>query len=190
MTTSSVTAVLSRPTPYPSPTPRWVSSAGSRATPIPKGSFPGHLERRITSCGGEAASWPLWLVSIPALAYLLLAPHATPQRRLVAAWTLAAWAQVTLPGLYWPHYYLLPIAGAAITVAVCWADAASVLGRVDPRQNHAPSPRSILPATGRVFFPDIGYLRDAIPRGPRLPARSSPGVDHSIQRRAAVGRLA
>jgi 4-amino-4-deoxy-L-arabinose transferase-like glycosyltransferase len=73
------------------------------------------------------ASWPFWLVSIPALAQLLLSPRSTPQRRLVAIWTLAAWAQVTLPGLYWPHYYLLPIVGAAITVAVCWADAATVL---------------------------------------------------------------
>ena len=77
-----------------------------------------------------SGSWPLWLVSIPALAYLLLAPGATtPQRRLVACWTLAAWAQVALPGLYWPHYYLLPIAGVAITVAVCLADAAAALGR-------------------------------------------------------------
>ena len=49
-----------------------------------------------------------------------------------AAWTLAAWAQVALPGLYWPHYYLLPIAGAAITVAVCWADATAVSFSVAP----------------------------------------------------------
>ena len=72
-------------------------------------------------------SWPLWLVSIPALAYLLLHPRQTLERRLVAAWTLAAWAQVTLPGLYWPHYYLLPIAGTAIAVAVSLADAAMLL---------------------------------------------------------------
>ena len=74
-------------------------------------------------------SWPLWLVSIPALAYLLLHPRQTPERRVVAAWTLAAWAQVALPGLYWPHYYLLPIAGTAIAVAVCLADATALLGR-------------------------------------------------------------
>jgi 4-amino-4-deoxy-L-arabinose transferase-like glycosyltransferase len=67
-------------------------------------------------------SWPLWLVSIPALAYLLLNARQTLERRLVAAWTLSAWAQVVLPGLYWPHYYLLPIAGTAIAVAVCLAD--------------------------------------------------------------------
>ena len=67
-------------------------------------------------------SWPLWLVSIPALAYLLLNARQTLERRVVAGWTLAAWAQVVLPGLYWPHYYLLPIAGTAISVAVCLAD--------------------------------------------------------------------
>ena len=61
-----------------------------------------------------SGSWPLWLVSIPALAYLLLAPGTTtPRGAWSACWTLAAWAQVALPGLYWPHYYLLPIAGAA-----------------------------------------------------------------------------
>ena len=57
-----------------------------------------------------------------------MAPSEHRERRLVAAWTLAAWAQVVLPGLYWPHYYLLPIAGAAIAVAVCLGDAAAVLG--------------------------------------------------------------
>jgi 4-amino-4-deoxy-L-arabinose transferase-like glycosyltransferase len=76
-----------------------------------------------------SGSWPLWLVSIPALAYLLLNPQQTIERRVVAAWTLAAWAQVTLPGLYWPHYYLLPIAGTAIAEAVCLADATALLGR-------------------------------------------------------------
>ena len=66
------------------------------------------------------ASWPLWLASIPSLAYLLLSPGTTAPRRLLAGWAIAAWAQVTLPGLYWQHYYLLPIAGAAIAVAVCF----------------------------------------------------------------------
>ena len=90
------------------------------------------------------------------LAYLLLGPRTTPQRRLVAAWTLAAWAQVALPGLYWPHYYLLPIAGAAITVAVCWADAASVLARTfGSRDNTARAengPPTIDPAGSHHVF--------------------------------------
>ncbi len=85
-----------------------------------------------------SASWPLWLASIPALAYLFFGRGTTPERRLVAGWTVAAWAQVTLPGLYWQHYYLLPIAGAAIAVAVCLADAFLVLS-VALRVNESPS---------------------------------------------------
>ncbi len=122
-----------------------------------------------------SASWPLWLVSIPALAYLLLAPRTTPQRRLLAVWTLAAWAQVALPGLYWPHYYLLPIAGAAIAVAVCTGDAASVLVRVlrssprvtrsvpnQHRNKAAPSPRLIMPASITFAFMSMGILATLI----------------------------
>jgi 4-amino-4-deoxy-L-arabinose transferase-like glycosyltransferase len=74
-------------------------------------------------------SWPLWLASVPALVYLALMSKATAERRLVAFWTISAWAQVTLPGLYWQHYYLLPIAGVAIGVAVCLTDAVVALGR-------------------------------------------------------------
>lgn len=91
------------------------------------------------------ASWPFWLVSLPALAHLLFRSPPTAQRRLVAIWTLGAWAQVVMPGLYWPHYYLLPIAGTAIAVAICWADAtadlahlAGIAGRpVDARSGQA-----------------------------------------------------
>jgi 4-amino-4-deoxy-L-arabinose transferase-like glycosyltransferase len=72
-------------------------------------------------------SWPLWLASIPAVGGLLLNRRSTVPRRLVAVWTLAAWAQVILPGLYWPHYYMLPIAGVAISVALCFTDSAMML---------------------------------------------------------------
>ena len=147
------------------------------------------------------ASWPFWLVSIPALAQLLWARASTPQRRLVAVWTLTAWAQVALPGLYWPHYYLLPTAGAAITVAVCWADAATVLVIAwtrEPFHRRRPRSRRSNRATGpgerkknpvpsihfagshRDLAFDFGDMRDLDPRGSRLPARASAGVDHSI----------
>jgi len=86
-----------------------------------------------------SGSWPLWLASIPALAHLLLYPGTTAPRRLLAGWTLAAWAQVILPGLYWPHYYLLPIAGVAIAVAVCLTDATAVLSRAFRPGDKAPS---------------------------------------------------
>jgi hypothetical protein len=84
-------------------------------------------------------SWPLWLASIPALAAMLFGPGTTVPRRLVAGWTLAAWAQVILPGLYWPHYYLLPIAGVAISVALAFTDAASVARRALPQRRPAAS---------------------------------------------------
>jgi hypothetical protein len=43
-------------------------------------------------------------------------------RRLAFAWTLSAWAQLIAPGLYWPHYYLIPLPGAALAVAVLVGD--------------------------------------------------------------------
>ena len=67
-------------------------------------------------------SWPLWLASVPALAHLIFATRKEPRRFLVVAWTLATWVEVALPGLYWPHYYLLPTPGIAIAVAVTFAD--------------------------------------------------------------------
>jgi hypothetical protein len=76
------------------------------------------------------SSWPLWSMSIPAIAYLLFVAGTTPTRKLVGAWAIAAWAQVALPGLYWQHYYLLPIAGAALAVAVCIGDAARCLAQI------------------------------------------------------------
>jgi hypothetical protein len=82
-----------------------------------------------------AGSWPLWLASIPATAYFLMGKQVTAMRRMLGAWTLGSWAQVALPGLYWQHYYLLPTAGAAITVAVCWADGISGLARAIRRDH-------------------------------------------------------
>jgi 4-amino-4-deoxy-L-arabinose transferase-like glycosyltransferase len=74
-------------------------------------------------------SWPILVASIPALLAMLFGAGTTAARRLVAGWTLAGWAQVILPGLYWPHYYLLPIAGVAISVALWFTDAVSAVIR-------------------------------------------------------------
>jgi hypothetical protein len=60
---------------------------------------------------------------------------------VVAGWTLAAWVQVTLPGLYWQHYYLLPTPGVAIAIAVCSSDAASILFGALRRGDGAPTVR-------------------------------------------------
>jgi 4-amino-4-deoxy-L-arabinose transferase-like glycosyltransferase len=107
----------------PSAAIRWITGNAD-----PKGQLPWPFGTTDWLVWWGTGSWPLWLVAIPALAYLFGGPGATPARRLVACWTLAAWTQVALPGLYWQHYYLLPIAGLAITVAICWTDAASILG--------------------------------------------------------------
>jgi Dolichyl-phosphate-mannose-protein mannosyltransferase len=123
---------------------RWITGNAD-----PKGQLPWPFGTTNYLVWWGTASWPLWLVSIPTLAYFLVAKHATFQRRLVAAWALAAWAQVILPGLYWPHYYLLPIAGAAITVAVCWADAASVIAHAI-RFREADVPSQPLPHPART----------------------------------------
>jgi hypothetical protein len=76
-------------------------------------------------------SWPLWLASIPATGYLLVGPKTTALRRLAAAWMVSACIQVVLPGLYWQHYYLLPIAGVAIVLTICFSDAFQLVAR-DP----------------------------------------------------------
>ncbi len=72
--------------------------------------------------------WPLWMASVPALAWLAfrrssLGRESTAARRLVVAWTLSAWVQVVLPGLYWQHYYLLPTPGVALAIALVFGDA-------------------------------------------------------------------
>jgi hypothetical protein len=134
----------------PSGVVRWITGNAD-----PKGRLPWPFGTTNYLVWWGSASWPFWLVSIPALAHLLLAPYTTLERRLVAAWTLAAWAQVTLPGLYWPHYYLLPIAGAAITVAVCCVDVASLLGHAIREKTHH-ARRSILRATVTFSFLTLG----------------------------------
>ena len=78
-------------------------------------------------------SWPLWLAAVPSLVYLLVGPNTTASRRLVAAWTIAAFLQVVLPGLYWQHYYLLPTPGIAIVVGVVFADCLTALDVTRPK---------------------------------------------------------
>src|SRR5262249_30208522 len=74
-------------------------------------------------------SWPRWLASAPATLYLLFSRRSSAPRRVVAASTVSACLQVVIPGLYWQHYYLLPIAGVAFTVALCLTDALNLVVR-------------------------------------------------------------
>jgi len=108
----------------PSSLVRWITGNAD-----PKGRLPWPFGTTDYLVWWGTGSWPLWLASVPALVYLLLSSKATAERRLVAFWTISAWAQVTLPGLYWQHYYLLPIAGVAIGVAVCLTDAVGAYGQ-------------------------------------------------------------
>jgi len=115
---------------------RWITGNAD-----PAGRLPWPFGKTDYLVWWASGSWPLWLASIPALATVLLSPGTTAPRRLLAGWTLAAWAQVILPGLYWPHYYLLPIAGVAITVALCLTDAISVVGRAFWPVDEASAPK-------------------------------------------------
>jgi 4-amino-4-deoxy-L-arabinose transferase-like glycosyltransferase len=108
----------------PSSVIRWITGNAD-----PKGRLPWPFGTTDYLVWWGTGSWPLWLASVPALGYFLLSSKTTPERRLVAFLTISAWAQVTLPGLYWQHYYLLPIAGVAMSVAVCWTDALATLSQ-------------------------------------------------------------
>ncbi len=105
----------------PSPFVRWLTGNAD-----PQGRLPFPFGSTDYLVWWGSGSWPVFLASAPATVYLLLGRGSTT-RRLTAAWTLAAWAQVILPGLYWPHYYLLLAPSVAITIAISLADAARAL---------------------------------------------------------------
>jgi 4-amino-4-deoxy-L-arabinose transferase-like glycosyltransferase len=68
-------------------------------------------------------SWPAWVAGVPGVAWLLVRRSGQPAARLTGLWTLAAWVQVAMPGLFWAHYYLLPTPGLAIAVGVLAGEA-------------------------------------------------------------------
>ncbi|WP_406696695.1 glycosyltransferase family 39 protein [Singulisphaera sp. Ch08] len=99
---------------------RWVTGNAD-----PSGHLPPPFGKTDYLVWWGAGSWPLWLAGIPSIVALGMARTSTMARRLVAAWTVSAWIQVALPGLFWQHYYLLPLPGLAIVVAVHLADSLS-----------------------------------------------------------------
>lgn len=101
---------------------RWVRWFTGNADP--QGELPWPFGKTNYLVWWGTGTWPLWLAAIPATAALGLPRTSTPGRRLVAAWTLSAWIQVALPGLFWQHYYLLPLPGIAIASATYLADLA------------------------------------------------------------------
>lgn len=101
---------------------RWVRWFTGNADP--QGELPWPFGKTNYLVWWGTGTWPLWLAAIPATAALGLPRTSTPGRRLVAAWTLSAWIQVALPGLFWQHYYLLPLPGIAIASATYLTDLA------------------------------------------------------------------
>jgi len=105
----------------PSKLVRWFAG---NSDPIGKLPWPFGRTTYLAWWGG--GSWPIWLASVPVLLWMLIRPRSGFAKRLVATWTLSAWAQVAMPGLFWQHYYLLPTPGLALALAVTLGDAAGM----------------------------------------------------------------
>jgi 4-amino-4-deoxy-L-arabinose transferase-like glycosyltransferase len=112
---------LATETPSPANAPpkwmRWVTGNAD-----PQGNLPWPFGKTDYLVWWGAGSWPVWVATVPALAWLLIGPGTSGPRQLTAIWTLSAWIQVALPGLFWQHYYLLPVPGLAICIAVFLGD--------------------------------------------------------------------
>ena len=73
-------------------------------------------------------SWPIWLAAVPSLTWLTIA-RPNFERLILVGWTASSIVQVVAPGLYWAQYYLLPMPGLALAVALTLGD----LGALDRR---------------------------------------------------------
>lgn len=104
----------------PNAPPWWVRWVTGNADPLGRLPWPFGSTTYLVWWG--SGTWPFWLSGLAGLGWLLLGRGSTGPRRLVAAWTLSAWVQVALPGLFWQHYYLLPLPGLAVAVAVLFVD--------------------------------------------------------------------
>ena len=128
VTYGSALATIKVPEPHaPSKLVRWFAGNAD-----PKGVLPPPFGETRYLVWWGTGSWPLWLVAVPATARLLLGRESGRAGRLVAAWTLASWVEVALPGLFWAHYYLLPTPGVALVVAVALGEALASLRPIRP----------------------------------------------------------
>jgi 4-amino-4-deoxy-L-arabinose transferase-like glycosyltransferase len=131
--------------PEPNAPSRWLRWVTGNADPR-NGQLPWPFGRTNYLVWWGTGTWAFWLAAIPAVGWLACGGQArastktapsTPegiqesrslsearraQGRLVGGWTISAWVQVALPGLFWPHYYLLPLAGLAVATAVFLTD--------------------------------------------------------------------
>jgi hypothetical protein len=120
----SALATIKVPEPHaPSKLVRWFVGNAD-----PEGHLPPPFGRTRYLVWWGTGSWPLWLSAVPSTAWLLIGRGADRSRRLVGGWTLSAWVQVALPGLFWQHYYLVPTPGVALVVAVALAESLAAVG--------------------------------------------------------------
>ncbi|MGE3820932.1 MAG: ArnT family glycosyltransferase [Isosphaeraceae bacterium] len=134
------------PAPNAPPWPlRWVTGNAD-----PQGGLPWPFGDSTYLVWWGTGTWPVWLLAIPALAWFTRSRMATTERRWVAVWTLSAWVQVALPGLFWQHYYLLPVPGLAVLVGVFLADQVT-LTWTSPRRNAVHACMLIFLASGLVW---------------------------------------
>ncbi len=117
------TDVLPEPQ-QPSGAIRWLTGNAD-----PKGHLPWPFGVTNYLVWWGSGSWPVFLAGTVAALYCTGWRGQPAGRRLAGGFTLAACAQVLLPGLYWPHYYLLPVPGLAAAVAIAAGDAVSALRR-------------------------------------------------------------
>ena len=66
-------------------------------------------------------SWPLWIAGVLGVVAALW--RGDIERRWIAFWTVGLCFQVILPRQYWAHYYLLPVPGISLLVAILLTDA-------------------------------------------------------------------
>lgn len=160
---------LATETPAPPNSPpflvRWVT--GNAA---PDGALPWPFGKTDYLVWWGTGTWPVWLAAVPATAWLLFGPGSNGPRRLLAVWTVSAWVQAAMPGLFWAHYYLLPVPGVAAGVGVFFVEMAgrSRAGSAGPwRYAFAAGLTALaLAATAWLQFneylrvPPVGLVRD------------------------------
>jgi len=71
-------------------------------------------------------TWPIWLAAVPGFVWLALA-RPSFERLLLLGWAVSSAVQIVLPGLYWPHYYLLATPTLALIVGAAWEDQIHIL---------------------------------------------------------------
>jgi 4-amino-4-deoxy-L-arabinose transferase-like glycosyltransferase len=100
----------------PSPVVRWFTGNSDPAGVLPP-PF-GKTNYLVWWAGG---TWPFWLLA--ALAWIRLAfPPYRARRLLLLGWIAACWAMVVAPGLYWAHYYVLPVPASALAIGLFLSD--------------------------------------------------------------------